>query len=347
MLSKCYQKNSVKPEPVEITGFLRLLLLFVFHRGGGLWREVVKDAVDAGDLGGDALHEAVDQVGGEVLYGNFYDVHGIDGADDAGPVEGALAVLDAGGLEVGHDGEVLPDFALKAVFGELFAKDGVGLADGLEPVACDGAHAADSQAGAGEGLAEDHAVGKAQGFADDADLILIKELDGLYELEILHVFWKASDVVVGLDAILGFQDVRVYGALAEEADAGELAGFFGKDLYEDAAYDLALGLRVGDAGKSVEEAVDCVHVYEIEVELLAEDFADLLGLAFAQKAVVDVHAGEALAYGFGDERRADGGVYAAGKGQQHLTVRADLLVDGCDLLFYERLGELGSCDPLH
>ena len=80
--------------------------LFVFHRGGWFGRVVDEDAVDAGDFGGDAGCEALDEVLGEVLGGDFHYVYGVDGADDARPVEGALAVLDAGGLEVRDDGEV-------------------------------------------------------------------------------------------------------------------------------------------------------------------------------------------------------------------------------------------------
>ena len=49
----------------------------------------------------------------------------------AGPVKGALAVLDAGGLEVRNDGEILPYLALEAVresdavLREEFAKAGL------------------------------------------------------------------------------------------------------------------------------------------------------------------------------------------------------------------------------
>ena len=153
--------------------------------------------------------------------------------------------------------------------------------------------------------------------------------------------------MVGLDAVLGLKDVRVYGALAKELDALELAGFFCKYVYENAAYDLALGFRICYASKGIQEAVHCVYVDEVEVELLSENFADLLRLSLAEEAVVNVHAGEALAYSLGYERCANGGIYAAGKGKQHLAVRAYLLVDLCKLLFYEGVCELRSGDPFH
>ena len=147
--------------------------LFVFHSCRGLRRVVEEDAVDAGDLGGDAHGKAVQKGRIQVLHGNFHDVHGVDGADYAGPVEGALAVLYAGGLEVRDYGKVLPYLALKAGLGELLAKDGVGLADGLQPVAGDGAYAAHAQSGTGERLPVYHVVRKAEGLSYHADLVLV------------------------------------------------------------------------------------------------------------------------------------------------------------------------------
>ena len=126
------------------TGFPRSMLLFVLHRCWWFGCVVEEDSVDAGDFGGDALYQVVDEVVGQVLDGDFDDVDGVDGADDAGPVEGAFAVFDAGGFEIRDDGEILPDFAFEAVFGEFFTKDGIGFADGFQTVTGDGAGAADA-----------------------------------------------------------------------------------------------------------------------------------------------------------------------------------------------------------
>ncbi len=282
-----------------------------------------------------------------MLDGHFHNISGVDGADDAGPVEGALAVLDAGGLEVRNNGKVLPYLALKACLGELLAEDRVGFADCLEAVTRDRAYAADSQAGAGERLSVDHIVRKAERFSDYADFVLVEELYGLYELEVLHVFGEAADVVVGLYAVFGFENVRIYGALAEEPDAGKLAGFLSENVDEDAADYLALGLRVGNACESVKETVYRVDIYQVEVKLLAEHLADLLGLSLAEKAVVYMHAGEALADRLGNERRAYGRVYAAGKGQQNLSVRTDLFVYSLQLFINKSFCQLRSGDALH
>ena len=134
-----------------------------------------------------------------MLDGDFHYVGGVDGADDARPVEGALAVLYAGRLEVRNDCEILPNLAFKAVLGEFLTEDCVRFAYGFQTVSGDGAGAADSEAGAGEGLAEDHVVGKAECFADHADFVFEEDADGLYQFE-LHVFGQAACVVVRLDA---------------------------------------------------------------------------------------------------------------------------------------------------
>ena len=152
----------------------------------------MRDAVD------NVLHHLEAQLGHVGRDG----VDGVDGTDDNGPIIGALAVRHAGGLEIGHDREILPDLALEAILGELLAEDGVGFAHSLEPVARDGADAADAEAGAGERLPEDHVVGQAEGLADDADFILIQELDRLDQLEV-QVFGQAADVVVALDGNWG------------------------------------------------------------------------------------------------------------------------------------------------
>ena len=155
--------------------------LFPFDGARGLRGEVVQHAVHARNLRDDALRDVMQQLVRDLLDGGGHRVAGIDGTDDDRPVPAALVVLDTRGLIVGNDGEVLPDLALQAILREFFAQDGVALTQGLQPVARDGAGAADAQAGAGERLTEDHVVGETQLLADDADLVLEEELDGLHE----------------------------------------------------------------------------------------------------------------------------------------------------------------------
>ena len=152
-------------------------------------------------------------------------------------------------------------------------------------------------------------------------------------------------VVVGLDGA-GFHDVRVDGALGQEADAVQLAGLLLEHADEFRADDLALLLGIGHAGELVEEAVDGVDIHEVGVQLVAEDAHDLLGLALAEESVVHVDGNQLLAHGLDEERRDDGGVDTAGEGEEDLLV-ADLRAQFLDLFIDEFLGEGGGRDPLH
>ena len=125
-------------------------------------------------------------------------------------------------------------------------------------------------------------------------------------------------------------------ALGEKVDAVELSGLLLEDADELRADDLALLLRLTDAGELVEEAVDRIHIDQVRAELMAEHLHHLLGLALAQEAVVDVHAGQLAADGADEERRDDGGIDAAGEREQHLLV-ADLTANQLNLVVDEVL----------
>ncbi len=167
----------------------------------------------------------------------------------------------------------------------------------------DGTEAADAQAGAGEQPALDHVLRQAELAADNADLVLVQQLDGLAELK-LQILGQTAHVVMGLHAVLRLQDVGIDGALSEEADLiAHLSGLFLKHANELGADDLALGLGLGDVDELVEEAVGRVHVDQVRIHLVLKDVDDLLALALAHKAVVHVHANELLADGPDEERR--------------------------------------------
>ncbi len=65
----------------------------------------------------------IDKLIRKMLYGNLHDIGGVDGTDDAGPVEGSLSVFYAGGLKIGNNRKVLPYLSFKAVLCELLTKD--------------------------------------------------------------------------------------------------------------------------------------------------------------------------------------------------------------------------------
>ena len=140
--------------------------------------------------------------------------------------------------------------------------------------------------------------------------------------------------------------IGIDGSLGQEGDAVLLAGFFFKNTDELSADDLTLLLRIADAGQLVEEAVHGVHVHQVGVHLVAENFDHLFGLALAEQAVVDVNADQVTADGFDQQGSHNGTVHAAGEGQQDLLI-ADLLTDGFNLLTDEGFGQFGGGDPLH
>ena len=285
--------------------------LFVFDGSGSFGCEVVEHTVNALDLACYTLRNLVEQRVGDLLDRGAGGVNGIDGADDNRPVKGALAVRDSGGLEVRHDGEILPDLALKSGGSELLAEDRVGLADCLKSVARDCADAADAEAGTGERLTINHAVGQAERLADAAYLVLIEELYRLDELE-SDVIGKTADVVVSLET-LGLEYVGVDSTLSEEADTVELCALLIEHADELSADDLALLLGVRNAGELIEEAVSGVDIFEVCAELLAENVDDLLALTLAHETVIDVDAGELFADRLDEERGDYGGVDSAGE----------------------------------
>ena len=287
---------------------------FVLYCCGRLRCIVIEYSVDAGYFGGDSLYQMVDQLCGQVLYGNLYNVGGVDGADDARPVKCALAVFDAGGFEVGHNSEVLPYFAFQAVLCELFAKDGIGLTNCFETVAGDCAGAAYAKAGAGERLTVYHAVRQAELFADYSDFIFIQKLDGLYQFEI-QLFGKSADIVMSLDACFALKDIGINGSLAEELDAFELCSFLCEYLDEFLTDDVALLLGIGNACKQIKESVYCVNIDEVGVHFTAEYADNLLGLSLSEKAVINMYTYQLFTYCLYQHGSDYRGIHASGKCQ--------------------------------
>ena len=125
--------------------------------------------------------------------------------------------------------------------------------------------------------------------------------------------------VGGALAAAGLDDVGVERALHEELDRRAFG--VGDDLAlgslehpdELAADDLALLLGVGDVGEEAEEPLLGVDDLEVDAGGLDEVALDLLGLALAQQAVVDEHAGQLVADRSLDQGCGDGGVDAAGQ----------------------------------
>ena len=334
-------KHGKKP---LFTGFFKGVKSFPLNSPGGLRGEVVEHAVHAGDFVDYAVGDVLKELKGNVLNGGDHGVGGVDGADDDRVGFGAFSVGNADGAEVGNGGEILPDFALKTVFGELLAEDSVGFADAFKTVAGDCAEAAHAETGTREGLTVNHVVRKTEGFAHYADFVLEKKFKGLDELE-LEVLGKSAHVVVSLDAV-ALKNVGIDGALGEELDALEFASFLLENADELGADDFALFLRLGNAGELVKETVYGVNVNEVGVHLVAENLHHLFGLALAEKSVVHVDADKLLPDGFDKKGGDDGGVNSAGKGKKDLFV-PDLGAKLLYLFLNESLGKSRGGDALH
>ena len=243
----------------------------------------------------------------------------------------------------GKHGEALPQLAVEVGAPDLLEQDRVGSPKNGEPLLGDVADDPDREAGTGERLAPDHALGQAELLADPAHLVLEEKAQRLDELH-PHVRRQAADVVVRLDergdAVLAsarLDDVGVERSLDEEADVAEVARLLLEDADELLADDLALLLRIGDAGEPREEALLRLHVDERDVEVAAERLDDLLGLVLAQQAVVDEDARELVADGLVHEERGDCRVDATRERAEH-ALRADRGADSRDLLLDDRSG---------
>ena len=150
---------------------------------------------------------------------------------------------------------------------------------------------------------------------------------------------------MGLDAD-AFRDIGIDGSLREESDIILLAGFFLKDADKLGSDDLALLLRITDAGQLIQEAVHGIHIDQVGVHLITEDFDHLFGLTFAKETMIDMN-GDQLPADCPDEQRSHNrAVHTAGERQQDFFV-ADLGTDRFHLLIDESPGQFGSSDSLH
>ena len=198
--------------------------------------------------------------------------------------------------------------------------------------------------GPGNGCRQTMSAGRPSCSPTSADLVLEQRAQRLDELE-LQVVGQPADVVVRLDvggagAAAGLDDVGVERALHEELDllalrrrvADDLALGGLEDPDELAADDLALLLGVGDARRARRGTASAASTTCSGDAGRGDEVAlDLLGLALAQQAVVDEHAGELVADRPLHERRGDRGVDAAGEPADRPPV-ADLRADLLDLL---------------
>ena len=105
--------------------------------------------------------------------------------------------------------------------------------------------------------------------------------------------------------------VGIERALGQKLGPADGLGLAVEHVDEQASDGLALGLRIGDALEAGQEDVARLHVDERDVVMVAEQPQHLAGLALAQQAVVDEHAGELIADGLVDQHCRHGGIHPA------------------------------------
>ena len=237
MLPFCCHKGHKHGKIPLFTGFFVGVKLFPLDCSRRLWCQVVQNSVDSLDFGRDAVGDMLKKLVRYFFNRCSHRINRVDGTDDNRVGEGALAVLDADGFEVGDSSEVLPHLAFKTVLSKFFSENGVGLTDGFKTVAGDGAETADAESRTRERLTVNHAVGKTESFADDSYLVLVKELERFNKFK-LHILRQTADVVVRFYAV-AFDDVGVNRALSEEFNSLKLAGFFFENADEFGADDFS------------------------------------------------------------------------------------------------------------
>ena len=290
------------------------------------------------------------------LVRNFLDrgghcIDGIDGANDRGPAFIAAIVLDADRLDIGNYYKILPNLFGKTADIEFLAENSICLAERVQSVTGDSAETANTETGTGEGLTVNHCVRKTECFADYADLVLIKKLDRLDELE-LKVLGKTADVVVGLNSLFAlcllnaFKNIGINGALCEKRDALEFACFVGENVYKFRADDLSLAFGVGNACEKIEEAIGRIDVDEVCIELILEDLYYVFGFILTHKTVVYVNTDELLADSLYQKCGYDRGIHTAGECEKNLLF-AYLCANFLYLLLDKRVCELEVIDTSH
>ena len=145
-----------------------------------------------------------------------------------------------------------------------------------------------------------------------------------------------------LAAQTGLHHVGIDGALGKEVHSADLLGLLLKHADEFLADDLALALRLGDAGQLGQKARAGVDTANVHVELVLHHLLHLIALVLAQQAVIHEDAGQLIAHGALQQGSGHGAVHAAGQGQQHAAV-ADLTAAlGHRLLHIGGHGPLGA-----
>src|SRR4029453_10866404 len=114
----------------------------------------------------------------------------------------------------------------------------------------------------------------------------------------------------------------------------DLLGLFLEHVDEERADDLALALRVGDAGEAAEEQLAGIAMHQRNVVVVAEQRDDLIALALSHQPVVDEDAMELIADRLVDKHGGDRRIDPAGEAADHAPL-SHLTANALDLLQLE------------
>ena len=166
---------------------------------------------------------------------------------------------------------------------------------------------------------------------------------------------QSAHVVMGLDgggfAEAGLNDIRVNGSLNKIVNFADLLGFFLEDADKLFADDVALLLRVGDAGQLIIESLAGIHADKVQLigAFRSENGGYLVCLVLPEQAVIHEYTGQLVTDGLGHEHARHRGIHAAGEGKKGSST-AHFLPDLLDGLFCE-IGHLpclaASADLVH
>src|SRR3990167_3656475 len=315
-----------RPKPVFSFNLARS---FPLDGGRRLARHVVGDAGDAFDFIDDAAADGFQQFVRQVRPTCGHKVDGFHRAQGDDPGVTTAITNHAHRLHRLEHDEGLADLVVPVGLAQLFDKDVVSATQQVGVFLLHFTEDAHTQAWAREGVTVDHVVRQAE-FQTQATHFVLEQFAQWLDQFQVHFFRQAADVVVRLDhvGLAAFRasrldHVRVDGALGEELDVVQLAGFGIEHVDKGTTDDLALLLRVRFAGQVIEELLLGVGADHFDAHVLGEHGHHLLAFMQAQQAVVDEYAGQLIADGLVQQRRDHRGIHTAGQAEQHVGA-ADL-----------------------
>ena len=158
-----------------------------------------------------------------------HEVGGGDAAESEGVIVRTEITHDADGAGRGQHGKILIDGAIESSIRDLFAIDGVGIAENVELFFGDLAHDADGEAWAWEWLAPNEIIGEAELEPELEHFIFEEHAQRFDEPFEIDNCWQTADVVVALDdgcvAAATLDDVWIDGTLCEIIDSTDLLAF--------------------------------------------------------------------------------------------------------------------------